>query len=418
VNERPTILVVGAGPAGSAAAIVLARSGIEVAVVDRSRFPRDKCCGDGLTTGALRRLELLGLDPRKMASFTTVETLIASSPSGRVVRVPLNRSHGIYGAVARRVDLDAALVDLARAAGATVIEGDGVTAIAQSEHGSGVKVTTESGTTYEAAMVLAADGARSTIRKLLRERENHPASRAGSLAGRDAWFAYRQYASGVSERAAQELWVRFDSALLPGYGWSFPLGNGRANVGIGVPRQTGTSGRILRTAWNDTVASPFFTSLLGEGATLDDSVRAWPIPTGVRREDLTAWDGRVLFLGDAAATADPFTGEGIAQAIESGVLAAECARAESPDVAASKYVSAIGDALFAEQRISRAARALLSTPLGARAALRASVIHPRVTSGVGRLLYEEIPRTTLTSPRRWGVIKEVNPGAFVALGSS
>src|ERR1700730_14657062 len=101
----------GGGRAGAAAAITLARAGRDVALFDKARFPRDKCCGDGITTGALRRLEQLGLRPESVASWQPLDDVWIRSPSGRTVRFPLPRGHGTFGAVARRVDLDAALLD-------------------------------------------------------------------------------------------------------------------------------------------------------------------------------------------------------------------------------------------------------------------------------------------------------------------
>src|SRR5437773_9820569 len=120
------IVVVGAGPAGVSTAIHLARAGREVLLIDKATFPRDKCCGDGLTTGALRQLENLGLDPSLVPSWQTVEDVLVRSPSGREVVFPLPRGAGTYAAVARRIDLDAALVDLARAAGVKVADGHGL----------------------------------------------------------------------------------------------------------------------------------------------------------------------------------------------------------------------------------------------------------------------------------------------------
>src|SRR5207245_2807378 len=83
------VTVVGGGPAGAAAAITLARAGRDVVLVDRARFPRDKCCGDGLTTGALRRLEQLGLRPESVASWRPIEDVFVRSPSGREAVYPL-----------------------------------------------------------------------------------------------------------------------------------------------------------------------------------------------------------------------------------------------------------------------------------------------------------------------------------------
>src|SRR6188474_1273033 len=122
------VLVVGAGPAGTAAAITLRRAGCNALVVDKATFPRDKCCGDGLTTLALRELEALGFDPTTVPNWFEVDAAWLRSPSGREVRVPLPEGQGLFAATAPRRELDAALVDLARKAGTDVREGWSITA--------------------------------------------------------------------------------------------------------------------------------------------------------------------------------------------------------------------------------------------------------------------------------------------------
>src|SRR5438105_14288926 len=98
------VAVIGGGPAGAAAAITLARAGRDVVLVDKARFPRDKCCGDGITAGALRLLEQLGLDPRTVESWQVVSDVVVRSPSGRATVFPLPRDQGVFAAVARPVD--------------------------------------------------------------------------------------------------------------------------------------------------------------------------------------------------------------------------------------------------------------------------------------------------------------------------
>src|SRR5665647_3190735 len=131
-HEETDVVVVGAGPAGCAAAIVLRRRGLDVVVIDKARFPRDKICGDGLTTSALRELDDLGLDPADVPSWIQVHDVVVRSPSGHEVVLPLPRDGGTYAAVSRRRDLDAALVAVARANGADIREGTALAAVSES----------------------------------------------------------------------------------------------------------------------------------------------------------------------------------------------------------------------------------------------------------------------------------------------
>ncbi|MEY2939148.1 MAG: hypothetical protein RIS58_135, partial [Actinomycetota bacterium] len=104
------VLVVGAGPAGIAAALELRRAGRDVLVIDKATFPRDKCCGDGLTTGALRALAELDFDPSRVASWTPTTDVWLRSPSGREMSMPLPQGRGTFAAIAPRMEFDDALV--------------------------------------------------------------------------------------------------------------------------------------------------------------------------------------------------------------------------------------------------------------------------------------------------------------------
>src|SRR5690606_19089559 len=116
------VIVIGAGPAGIASAITLARAGISVQVIDKASFPRDKCCGDGLTTLALRELDQLGLRAESVDDWLDIDGAVLRSPAGRQVRVPLP-SNGRFAAVAPRRSFDFALVELARAEGVAIHDG-------------------------------------------------------------------------------------------------------------------------------------------------------------------------------------------------------------------------------------------------------------------------------------------------------
>jgi menaquinone-9 beta-reductase len=238
------VVVVGGGPAGAAAAIVLARAGRDVVVVDRARFPRDKCCGDGLTAGALREYEALGLRPDTVASWQQVDDVWVRSPSGRTACFPMPRNQGVFAAVAERTDLDAAFLDVARAAGAKVHDGHALNG-ARLQDGR-IELDVDGLGLVSAPYAVGADGMWSPLRKALGADEH------GYLG---EWHAFRQYFSGVAPQA-RDLWVWFEADLLPGYAWSFPLPDGRANVGFGILRSSGIPVRAMKDLWPQRPIAP------------------------------------------------------------------------------------------------------------------------------------------------------------------
>jgi len=398
----PDVVVVGAGPAGVAAAVTLARAGHDVTLVDRARFPRDKICGDGLTAGALRLLEGLGLEPGAVASWQRVDDVVVRGPAGHEVTFPLPRGRGTYAAVARRLDLDAALVDLARTAGAKVLDGHACTGVHQgADH---VAVAVEGAGDLRAAFVVAADGMWSPVRRHLG---------LATPGYRGEWHAFRQYFAGVGPRAARELFVWFEPDLLPGYAWSFPLPGGRANVGFGIQRG-GKVARVQQMAaiWPDLLARPQIRAVLGEGAQPEAPHRAWPIPARIDAAVLAA--GRTLFAGDAAAATDPLTGEGIGQALLTGTIAAEAIVRYAPDAdaVADAYRGAARRALVADHRMSLLLIRAVQHRKGVRAGMRLAGATGWTRRHFARWLFEDYPRAVVATPRRWrrGVLQ--GPGAY------
>jgi geranylgeranyl reductase family protein len=393
------VAVVGGGPGGVAAAITLARAGRRVVLVDRARFPRDKCCGDGLTAGALRRYEALGLTPDSVPSWEVVHDVMVRSPSGRTVDFPLPRDAGIYAAVAPRVELDAAFLDVARHAGVEVHEGCAVTGAAVGPHWASIDV--DGLGTVAAHYVIGADGMWSPLRKALGADDE-----AGYLG---EWHAFRQYFSGVGP-AGRDLWVWFEPDFLPGYAWSFPLPDGRANVGFGVIRTEGAKVRGV-----DLQSRPHIAAVLGPDARPEAPAKAWPIPARIGRSPLTAGGGRVLFVGDAARATDPMTGEGIGQALETGVLAAAAvlgAGHASPGKAAASYERAIHRGLVRDNALASLLARALSHRKGARAAVRIAGLTPWTRRNFARWLFEDYPRALLATPHRWHRHMLTGPGAY------
>lgn len=396
------VVVVGAGPAGSTAAMMLARAGLDVVLVDRASFPRDKTCGDGLTTLALRELDGLGFDPLRIDSWTPAPVAHLHSPRGRHVELPLPEGPGQYAAVARRIDLDAELLAMAGEAGADVREGWPVSEVTQSL--DGVTVTGSTGSEpIRTRWVIAADGMWSPTRKSLGLAEHRY---------RGEWHAFRQYRT-TTAAAASELHVWFEPDLLPGYVWSFPLTGGRANVGFGVLRGASLDGGALARLWPEILARPHIAEVLGPGSDAEGPHRAWPIPARVDRTLLGA--GRVLFTGDAARATDVFTGEGIGQALLTGRLAAESIL-EGPEgdplATVGRYSHQVRHELVADHRMATALSRLVSTASVAEASIAIVGMNAWTRRNVARWLFEDSPRGIALTPSRWHKGALSGPGAF------
>ena len=390
VPPTADVVVVGAGPAGAAAATTLAQAGRRVVLVDKATFPRDKICGDGLTTGALRLLEQLGVAPEAVGSWTPVQDIHVASPSGHVATFPLPRGRGAYAVVARRMDLDAALVERARAAGVDVVEGTEV--VGAEERADRVALTLADGSVVAAPYVIAADGMWSPLRKLL------GTSVPGYLG---EWHAFRQYFRNTGPQARQ-LWVWFEPDLLPGYAWSFPLPDGGANVGFGIQRGAKIATKEMKALWPELLARPHIAAVLGPDAEPESRHQAWPIPARV--DDITLAAGRVLWVGDAAAATDPMTGEGIGQALQTGILAAEAVVAggpHDPTAVRARYEDAVGRELAADHKMSLLLIRALKHRRGARIAIRVADATPWTRRNFGRWLFEDEPRAIAVTPRRW-----------------
>jgi menaquinone-9 beta-reductase len=415
------IVVVGGGPAGAAAAITAARAGRSVVVVDKARFPRDKTCGDGLTAGALRLLDDLGLDPDAVASWQVVDDVVVRSTSGREVTLPMPRDRGQYAVVARRQDLDAALLDVARSAGAKVLDGHACTAV--TEHDDHVALTVDGIGDLRTRWVVAADGMWSPVRKHLG---------LATPGYRGEWHAFRQYFGHVGPRAARDLFVWFEPDLLPGYAWSFPLPGGRANVGFGIVRHSKVE-RVqdMAAIWRELLDRPHIREVLGEAAEPEGPHRAWPIPARVDAATLTG--RRTLFVGDAATVTDPMTGEGIGQALLTGQLAVQAiAGADGPPDTAggdgaqqrlgssgsvsvtAAYRRAVKRALLADHRMSVQLMRVLRHRKGVRAAVRVAGSSAFTRRHFARWLFEDYPRAALVTPRRWRRGLLSGPGAYAS----
>ena len=394
------VLVVGAGPAGTACAIELHRAGAEVVLVDKALFPRDKCCGDGLTASALRHLEHLGFDLGDVPGAAPCRDVRVHSPGGRTLSLQLP-DRGLFAVIAPRLDLDAALLDHARRMGIRIHEESPLLLV--DENGPDRVVATVQGQgTLSFDHLVAADGMWSPTRRMLGLQTD------GYLG---EWHAFRQYVGNVSGPAAHELHVWFEEDLLPGYAWSFPLPGNRVNLGFGILREEGRSTKHMNALWRGLASRPRIAAALGGGATPEGRHTAWPIPA--RIDAAVRSSGRVHFVGDAVCATDVLTGEGIGQALETGILAARAITegASAADVRA-RYSRLIDAHFAADHRMSSALGRMLSGARTTEAVLRLVDANDWTRRNFVRWMFEDEPRAVAFTPRRWHRGFLARPGAY------
>ena len=391
------VLVVGAGPSGIAAALTLRANNFDVIVIDKAFFPRDKCCGDGLTTGALRILDELGFDPQTVPNWTVCSDVWLRSPSGTEMQFALP-TRGQFAAIAPRIELDNALVQLAKSRDIRMLEGHEFVSVREqtSDHIT-IDVSSDANgnkiETIQSKFVIASDGMWSPVRKSL------GMSTPGYLG---EWHAFRQYANNVTGSAKDRLHVWFEKDLLPGYAWSFPLQDGRVNIGFGILRGGKYSVQQMKDLWPNLLARKHIAGALGSGVVMEDRHTAWPIPARVTSAPLSS--GRVLFIGDAACVTDTLTGEGIGQALLSGQLSARAIIAgfnREASVTRNKYEQLVKQNFFADHRMSMTLGTILRSSLGARAALRVANLTPWTRRNFVRWMFEDEPRAAIFTPSRW-----------------
>ena len=397
------VLIIGAGPSGTACAATLHRLGHEVVVVDKATFPRDKCCGDGLTTNALRILEGLNFDPSRVADWQTCSDVEMRSFSGRKIDLLLPSIGGQFAAIAPRAQFDHALVEHCRDMGITIHEGCAFESITHHDT-SGISVRVENLGELTVDYVVAADGMWSPVRKSL------GLSTPGYLG---EWHAFRQYIGNVHGSANEKLHIWFDKDLLPGYAWSFPLPDNRVNFGFGILRTSDRSTKYMNDLWRDLLTRPYITETLGEHFVPEDRHTAWPIPA--RIHDAVRSSGRVLFIGDAVCATDTLTGEGIGQALETGIAAGEAIH--ECDTAADvrdSYSHKIDSLLLADHRMSSVLSRMLTYPVVARMVLALVDTNNWTRKNFVRWMFEDEARAVVFTPRRWHRRFLARPGAYSA----
>jgi menaquinone-9 beta-reductase len=390
--DEADVIVVGAGPAGATTAFYLAQSGLDVLLLEKSRFPREEVCGDGLTPRAVKTLVGMGISVSEQDGWVRNKGLRVIGAGKRLeLPWPELASFPGYGLVRTRHDMDETLARRAQQVGARLHEGVTVTAPVRSERTgriTGVAAKTADGgedRTYRARVVVAADGnsSRLSVAMGLPKRDDRPLGVAVRT-----YYRTRRHDDDYLE-SWLDLWD--GDRLLPGYGWIFGMGDGTSNVGLGLLNTSAAFGHtdyhaLLRKWLKGMPAEWGFTE---ENRT--QPIRGAALPMGFNRTP--HYHQGLLLVGDAGGMVNPFNGEGIAYAMESGeILArtivqalARSRRAETERVLAG-YPDALSQAYGGYYALGRTFVKLIGKPTLMRIATKHAMSRPALMRFALKLL--------------------------------
>lgn len=352
------VAIIGAGPAGSATSLFLSKAGIRHTIFDLAIFPRDKVCGDALSGKAVSILKKL--DPEIAVELAkTANEFLGSwgvsfiAPNGRRIDVPFRKGatevKDAPGFLARRIDFDNFLVRHFDPAVTKTLFGAKVTDVKCTADGVEIEYQ-QNGHPGRclAQMVIGAEGNRSIVAKKLAGHKADPKHYCSAIR------AYYENVSGMHPKNFIELY--FLPEVLPGYLWVFPLPNNMANVGVGVLSAKVKKSNInLKLALEKAITENPHLKDRFKDARLTGGIQGWGLPLGSKKRNLSG--DRFLLVGDAASLIDPFSGEGIGNALVSGMFAAETAgkAVKEKDFSAkllSAYDQAVYQRLWSEFKLS------------------------------------------------------------------
>jgi len=350
MSPGPDVLVVGGGPGGAAAAYWLARAGAEVLLVEKKRYPRDKTCGDGLTPRAIRQLLDMGLDLDALDAHRIVGLRAYAGELMLEMPWPRHTVYPSWGATLRRADLDMAVARLSQAQGATLREETEARAVVEDGRLVGVDLVAGEVERVTPRVVVVADGSLSRFGRALgtHRRRDYPYGLAlrGYYASPNAADGFLESQLDIRDRQGRSM---------PGYGWVFPMGDGTVNVGVGVI----STFRGWRDVNTGKVQDAYLAGLPAHWQIGPDSEVApptggkLPMAFSVGPKAGENW----VLVGDASGAVNPFNGEGIDYAYETGRLAAEYVLDELAAPGRGRlrgYATALDEEYGAYHRVARA----------------------------------------------------------------
>jgi len=397
MNNPYDIIIVGAGPAGTSAALYASRLGLKTIVLDKNSFPRDKICGDALSGKSVKYMrELDILDDVPNLTGSTIRRITFGSPSHKQFDIhlsnPQNTGNIKEGYVIPREIFDNFLFEKAKNI-TEIRENFNVTDLLyENDKIIGVKGTQnkEKNEIY-APIILGCDGAKSTIaRKLGFHTEDQD----------NTAIAIRCYYEGV-KGLTDQIELHFVDEVLPGYFWLFPAGENVANIGIGLSKkQAKKDERKLTQILDDVTKSGYFKDRFSDAKQLENP-KGWSLPLG-RIERPSHGDG-FMFLGDAAGLVDPFTGEGIGNAMASAKFAVEVAQKALKENDFSKkmfstYHKLVWDELGSELRTSTKLQNLSNYRMLLNIIINKASRNKEIQDVISGMLTKEISKDKLSNP--------------------
>ena len=391
-------IIVGAGPAGTTAALYAHRLGLNCILLDKSIFPRDKICGDALSGKAVRIMKELDLlDGVEQLDGSEINRITFGSPSHNQFDVHLKGSkvnqNITKGFVIPREIFDNYLFEKAAAVTET-LQGFAVKDLVY-EHSrvAGVKGETKEGQEeiFKAPIIIGCDGANSIVARKL------------GLYGMDmenTAVAIRCYYSGV-EGLTNQIELHYVKEVNPGYFWLFPAGEGKANIGIGLSKNDAKKeSRTLRQILDEVIQSDYFRDRFKNAKPMEKPV-GWNLPLGSSHRK-NHGDGYML-LGDAAGLIDPFTGEGIGNAMVAGKYAMQVASeskntGDYSEKAFSEYDQLLWDEIGKELRTSTKLQNLARSNFLLNFIINRAARNEEVQEIISGMLSNEIPKDELSSP--------------------
>jgi geranylgeranyl reductase family protein len=366
LNISVNILIIGAGPAGIAAAMQLAKEKVECTIVDKAVFPRDKICGDALSGKVVEVMNKM--DASLIQHFSGQHFQVGSwgvkfvAPNGNCLRLPFNKNFNKQtiapGFICKRFDFDHYMLQQIKSNPyVQIIEGIEMNEFHPTANGL-ICQSHHKRLSVEARLVIAADGAQSRFARWAGNQKPDPRHYCAGI---------RTYYKNVAGMDAENfIELHFIKSLLPGYFWIFPLPNGYANVGLGMRTDQVSKHRInLKKMLQHIITTHPAISPRFKYALQQSEIKGFGLPLGSKKRKISG--NHYLLTGDAASLIDPFTGEGIGNAMLSGMLAAQhavkCLQANNFSSAFNRqYDEAVYKRLWHELKLSHTLQRLAMYP--------------------------------------------------------